>query len=137
MTDLASALADTTDLGEYRGHDIIRTSIKLTKAGDGLSKALGIAPHVYEQGDELMVLVKVKVGQHAHKLIPDTECLELVQEFEAQTATIVSGQQYERTLSTAENRQRKAQEEAKGIQRVPGTEDAIDGKDDGKEGAGT
>lgn len=116
-------------LGEYLGKDIIRTSVKITKAGDGLSKSVGIAPQLFAQGDELMVLLKVKVGQHIHKPIPETECLELVQEFEAITATIVNDQASQKRLAQQENALAKAEEKKKGVQRIPGTEDAIDGKD--------
>lgn len=130
MTDLASALADKTDLGEYRGRDIIRTSVKITKAGDGLSKSMGIAPAVYEQGDELMVLLKVVVGPHTHKMIADTECLELIQSFEAETAVIVDDAASRKKLDRQENALRVASERARGVERIPGTEDAIDGKPD-------
>lgn len=130
MTDPAHEDA-IEGLGEYLGKDIIRTSVKITKAGDGLSKSVGIAPQLFAQGDELMVLLKVKVGQHIHKPIPETECLELVQEFEAITATIVDDKTSARRIAQQENELAKAAEKAKGTQRLPGTENAIDGKKDG------
>lgn len=127
MTEPAEDLIE--GLGEYLGKDIIRTSVKITKAGDGLSKSVGITPQLFAQGDELMVLVKVRVGQHIHKPIPDTECLELVQEFEALTATIVTDQASSRRLAQQEQALAKAAEKKKGVERLPGeVADAIDGR---------
>lgn len=139
MTDTATEprTEAVVGLGEYLGKDIIRTSVKITKAGDGLSASLGISPEVFQQGEELMILAKVKVGQHIHKPIKDTECLELVQEFEALTVTIVDDKTSARRIAQQENELAKAAEKKKGTQRLPGTEDAIDGAKDGPDDDGT
>lgn len=126
MTSIENALADNTALGEYLGKDIIRTSVKITKSGDGLSKSLGIAPHVYAQGEELMVLLKVEVGQHIHKPITDTECLELVQEFVAQVATIVTDDASASRLRKQADKIEKAHAAAKGQDRLGDGMDAED-----------
>lgn len=126
---LEEALADS-ELGSYFDRPVIRTSIKLTKAGDGLSKALGIAPQVLEPGKTVMVLVECTVGPHTHAPIPDTECFALIQTLEAGVATIVGDKASERKLRLQANAIDRAREQAKGIARIPGTEDVIDGQAD-------
>lgn len=127
---LEEALADHSALGTYRDHPVIKTSIAITNAGDGLSKSMSIDPVTLEPGDEVMVLMKCTVDRHGFSLIPDTDCFELKQYLKAGTATIVSDQASERKLRAAENNVRKEAERRAGVARLAGTEDAIDGKDD-------
>lgn len=51
-----------SDLGTIDGQPIVGRSIKLTKAGDGLSEALQIEHHDLHVGDEVAVLVRGKIG---------------------------------------------------------------------------
>lgn len=77
-------------LGTYDGLDILRSTIAIRKAGDGLSDALGVAPQAFRIGDEHYVLLRCIVGPVKHKPIKDTDCLELVTDFVAQSATIIA-----------------------------------------------
>lgn len=117
-TDAASAAASA--LGEYRGHQVIKTSIALTNAGDGLSKAKKIDPVVYEQGDEVLVLMRCVVGKHVFVPIADTETVELKQSFVADTATVVSGASYEKILNREQDKIDKATAAERGQGRIPG-----------------
>lgn len=107
-------------LGEYRGHPIIKTSIAITNAGDGLSKAMKIAPRILEPGDRVMVLLEAEVDEHGIKFIEDTEAFELKQRLRAETATIVEGQNYERLLRKVGDKIAKAEAEEKGQARMDG-----------------
>lgn len=113
MTDLATALADNTKLTPYLGRQVLRTSIKLTKAGDGLSKAKAIDPEQYEPGTKVYVVMECTVGQHTHDLIDGTEAYELVQEFRAGTATVVEHDLVSEVLAEQRARIIEAEEAAK------------------------
>lgn len=127
-TSLAGALNES-DLGEYRNKKITSTSIAVRNAGDGLSQAMEIAPEVLEPGSTVFVLIECVVDKHTLALIEKADSYELKQILKAGTATIVDDQNSKKKIAAQRNRIEKAQEAAKGISRLEGTEDAIDGKD--------
>lgn len=114
MSEMAAAMADKRELGEYRGRDIIRTSIIIRNTGDGLSESMAIAPTVLEEGDEVYVLMKCEVIDHHHPLIKGTDCIELKQVLKAGTATIVDADYAEEKIAAQEARIQRAKDEAKG-----------------------
>lgn len=130
MTSLAGALNDT-DLGEYRGKRITHTSIAIRNAGDGLSDAMEIEPEVLEPGTTVFVLLECEVGEHGLKLVDKADSYELKQVLKAGTATIVDDQGSRKKIAAQRLRIEKAQEAAKGVQRIPGTEDVTDGQPEG------
>lgn len=81
-------------LGEFEGNPIARSSVKITKAGDGLSDALKVDPVVLHRGDEVYFVLRGKVRYVAHppekkdsvavvrQHIIDTEDIAIVQEAE-------------------------------------------------------
>lgn len=108
---LDEALADKSMLGSYQELPVLKTSIKLTKAGDGLSKSLGIDPQLLPIGATGMLLVGYKVESHGHKLIKDVDAFELIQTLEATTVTIVDDQGSARKIE----KQRRKLEEAEAL----------------------
>lgn len=86
---MAAAPLDRTVLGEYRGKDIIRTSVAIQKTGDGLSESMSIDPQILEIDETGYALIEYEVDHHEPKRIPGTECLELKQVLHAKTVTIV------------------------------------------------
>ncbi len=75
MTDLATALADVTQLTPFDGIPVVRTTISITNAGDGLSDALSIDPQEFHHGDTVFVVLECEVAKVAHvpvdKDVPD------------------------------------------------------------------
>lgn len=128
MTSLAGAMADA-DLGEYLGKRITNTTLVVKKTGDGLSESMEIAPEVLIPGSTVYVLMECEVAAHQHTLDTKHDCYELKQTLNAKTAIIVDDQNSQKKIAAQKNRLEKAQEAAKGIQRLEGTEDAIDGQD--------
>jgi len=114
MTDLASAMSDKRNLGEYRGRDIIRTSLTIRNTGDGLSEAMAIDPQVLEEGDEVYVLLQCEVVDHQHPLIKGTDCIELKQILRAGTATIVDADFAEAKIEAQAARIQRAKDDAQG-----------------------
>src|SRR5258706_9685039 len=48
-------------LEQFEGNDVSRSSVKITKAGDGLSDALKLEPIVLHRGDEVYFVLRGKV----------------------------------------------------------------------------
>lgn len=90
--DLVSALADVSRLGKFDGRPVLRSSIKLTKAGDGLSSAMRVEPEEFHSGERRYVVVEIVVGQITHDPITTDDVIhgfERKHEFVAEAATIV------------------------------------------------
>lgn len=58
----AAAMAPRDHLGEFEGRDILRTTVAITQAGDGLSEALAVAPSAHGIGDTVYVLMACTVA---------------------------------------------------------------------------
>jgi len=112
--------SDSKVLGDYHGTPILKTTIAVTNAGDGLSKSMKVDPSVLEVDTEVMVLIRCTVSKHQYALIDeDTPAFELKQSLRAETATIVTGQTFERKLKAEADRIAKAEREAQGEHRLP------------------
>jgi len=51
----------------YRGREVTAYGIKVTNAGDGLSKAMRIKPRDLEFGERVMVVLECVVGKDGHE----------------------------------------------------------------------
>lgn len=119
---LAAALeVDPHALGEYMNRAVSSTSVKITKAGDGLSKQLDIEPRLLQPTETYYVLLEARGGTHTHKLIEKAGTWELVQELVAKTVTFVEGEDMEKLIRIAADRVQQASEAKRGVQRLDGT----------------
>lgn len=121
MTSIENALADPSDLGFYQDDRVIRTSIAVKGAGDGLSKSLGIDPQLLSVGSKGMLLLEYEVLAHEYKRVPDTDCFEVKQVLRAGTATIVDDNTSASKLRKQADAIQKAHDSAKGQDRLDGT----------------
>src|SRR5687767_9534454 len=62
MTDLAGAMADTTKLTPHDGRQVMRTTVAITRAGDGLSEALKVDPEELHHGQRVFIVLEGIVG---------------------------------------------------------------------------
>lgn len=122
MTDLAGALADVSQLGSFDGMPIVRTSIAITNAGDGLSQAMRTEPRLLHQGDTVYVVLEAKV-QEVHHVPVDKDDPGGVQvrkhKLKAGTATLVDAELVKAHIADQAERNRLAVEAARGVQRIP------------------
>jgi hypothetical protein len=129
--DKVAALADTSDLGSFDGQDVLRTTIAVTHAGDGLSNALAVEPRMMHLGDKVVVVLECEVVKVVHRpLDADTPHGPLLREhtLKAGTATIIdeaATADLASKLKEQAERIKLAQEQADGIQRLRG----VDGGD--------
>lgn len=127
------------ELGEHQGRKVTRVKIKVTNAGDGLSKAVSIEPQLLTWGKKVYVVLETDPGADLYKPIKDSdsEC-EMIVSLVAGTGTIVDvgivkkaiEEQTEKNLAEDERR-RLEEEKSKGIQRLPTDEKLIEDHDEG------
>lgn len=123
MTDVATALADTSKLPDYGGKPVVRTAIKITNAGDGLSQGLSIDPEVLALGARHYVVLECIVDSHEHDRIMakdvDTGLLVLNQVLKAGTGTLIDADVVRDAIAEQAAKIERAREAAKGIAKLP------------------
>lgn len=85
-------MSDNGKLGTYRGHEIVGAAMKLTNAGDGLSKAMSLAPVDLDFGQRVHVIIEAVVTEHGLKPAITGDLhgpLRVVSTLRAEAATIV------------------------------------------------
>ncbi len=108
-----------SDLPDFEGLPVRRSTVKITRAGDGLSEALKVAPMAYHLGDEVFFVLRGQVTQVNHVPVsPADSDLVRVHTLVTQEITEVAAEDVESFLRTAEDRLRRAREEEAGIQRI-------------------
>lgn len=140
MTDLATAMADTTKLPPYGGLPVVRTAIKVTNAGDGLSQGLAIDPEVLPLGSRVYVVLECVVDSHEHDRVldkgNDTGLLILNQVLKAGTGTLIEGEVVRDAIAQQADRIQRAKDEAAGRARLPLPEELQAQHDDGQHADG-
>lgn len=123
MTDAAAALADTTKLPDYGGKPVVRTAIKITNAGDGLSAGLAIDPQVLALGERHYVVLECIVDSHEHDRIMDknndTGLLVLSQVLKAGTGTLIDADVVRTAIVEQAERIERAKDAAAGRSKLP------------------
>lgn len=126
MTDIASALA-AVDLGEHEGDRVLSVGIEIPGAAGGLREALAIDPVVKHRGEEVLVLIRTRVGKLRYDPVKDTDGVRRVHVLDVQSATLVEGAVYEEALDLMAEQVVAAREKAAGIVQLPwdGDEEAL------------
>lgn len=114
----------TDALGTFDGRPVVATDLKLTNTGDGLSKSQRTAPKILHEGDVVDIVIRAKVTKFIFE--PGTgkngaseDEFIRVQQASAMTATIIDDKVVAKALDDQAKRDKLAEEEAKGIQRLP------------------
>lgn len=106
----------TNKLGKFENLDVVATSIAVTNAGDGLSKALGVDPEVFHLEDELTVALHCVVAKVRHEPTKDDPSSVIrVHVLRAGNAVIIDDDTVEKALREQAERIRLAEEEAEGV----------------------
>lgn len=127
MTDLATAMADNSALPPYEGQQVVRTTISIRNAGDGLSEGLGIDPQLLAIGSKVYVVLECDVDAHDHKRLKDApELLVLDQVLKAGTGTLIDADvvkeaiaQQAQKIADAKDAVKRNAEAKDGVQRIP------------------
>jgi hypothetical protein len=105
-------------LEPFESIPVIGTSIKITKAGDGLSKSLAIAPSVLHTGDEVFVLLKCEVGPIRMVPVKDADAYTREQTLVAGTATMVAADWASEAIAWQEDQIQRHADSMKGQGRL-------------------
>jgi hypothetical protein len=108
-----------TVLGEFDGKDVVGTRIAITRAGDGLSKALRTEPRLITMGDRVFVVLEcevTKVGFEETKDDP-TQVLR-THTLRAGTATFIDEDLVKEMIVEQAEKNRLFDEAAKGIRNL-------------------
>lgn len=108
-------------LQQFDGNEVIATTVAITNAGDGLSKALKVKPQEMHHGETVFVVLECEVSKVTFvRADPDAgDDLIRVHSLRAGLATLVDQELVSGVLSE----QRRILDEAKGIQTLPGLGD--------------
>lgn len=79
----------TTKLSSFEGQDVLGATIAITNAGDGLSKAMEVAPEEFHLGDTIHVVLECEVSKVRYEPVSGTDGLKRVHTLRAGLATIV------------------------------------------------
>lgn len=116
------------DLGEFEGRRVAAVKVVINNAGDGLSKAMDIEPHLLEYKDQVYVLLrvvasKIRFEQHKpDKGEEDLDEMDRVQILRAEGALIVpagAGGAVDEMIRRVEEHERLKREQRRGIMRLP------------------
>lgn len=118
---------EAQNLGTFDGKEVAATSIVITNAGDGLSKAMQVDPVLLEHGERVVIVlegevVKVRMDPVSKDM---THLLVRVQIVKAETAALIDRDVVAKILDA----QAEKIERAKGISRLPFPVDVLDDED--------
>jgi hypothetical protein len=108
-------------LKPFDDRDVTEATIRIVRAGDGLSDALEVDPVEFALDDIVHVVLRCQVTRIAYEEIKDSDELRRVHTLRATSGTIVDEQFAKAVLAE----QQTLIERARGVQRLP-----IDGDDE-------
>jgi len=116
-------------LTPFEGTEVTKTSIAITNAGDGLSKALKVKPQEFPLGRTVYVLMECEVTKVRYEE-NDGDTLNRVHILKAGTATMVTKKIAEEHIKAQKAEIERAEDAAAGVERIPGTAPYSDEDDD-------
>lgn len=111
-------------LSPFDGRDVLRSTIAITNAGDGLSDAMKVDPKEWHHGETVIVVLECEVTKIGHVPFDGKDLdgpLSRVHTFKAGTATIVEGDvlgAIKESLTQQALKVAEAKEAEKGISRL-------------------
>jgi len=122
MTDLTTALHNDKELGTFEGKSVRRASLIVRGLEGGLRKTTKIEPRVFAQGDRVQVVLDLVAHSIRHDPV-DAEDLggdqERVHIFDVEVVSFVDSDEVRKQLAQQKDRIQRAEEESKGVARLP------------------
>lgn len=103
-------------LNDLMNLDVLNTSVKITKTGDGLSKAMSIEGVELHHGQIVQILLECEVIDVQTPRVKDTDGVSRKHVLEAGRATIVEGKAFDKALDEMSRKLEKAA----GVEPLPG-----------------
>lgn len=114
------------ELTPFEGREVYRTSIAITRAGDGLSEAMKVEPREFHHGETVYVVLECTVAKVQHVPYDKDDPfgpLSRVHSLAAGTATIVDEEIVAAHIADQAERNLRAREAEAGIERLPLADD--------------
>lgn len=105
-------------LGEFEGRDVIKQTVAVTNAGDGLSEAMKIEPQEMHLGDMVYVVMECEVAKVRFDPVKDTDALARVSILRAGTATIMEPSSVKEAIEAQRERNERARDAERGTPRL-------------------
>lgn len=117
--DLIAAMADA-HLTPFEGKDVVRATMALVGAGDGLSKSMAVDPMEIPEGAQVTIVIRGVVDEIAYKKIAkDTpNLLGRKHKIIAGTAMFLDNDLVSKALDEQDEKIRVAREKAHGVERL-------------------
>ena len=112
-------------LTSFEGREVMRSTIAIRNAGDGLSEAMKFEPIELHQGQRVYVVLECDVSEVSFPQIKDTDALSRKHVLRAGAATLVDGAIVLEHITAQRDRIQRLREKAQGIERLD-----FDGADD-------
>ena len=108
-------------LPEFEGRAVVRSAVKITRAGDGLSEALKLEPTALHHGDEVFFVLRGAVTQVNHRpnSREEDDLLVRVHTVEAQEIAMVGHVEVDSLLAAERDRVKKLKDEEAGREPLP------------------
>lgn len=110
-------------LTKFEGRDVHSTTVSITNAGDGLSKAMKVEPTELHHEQTVHVVLECVVSKIRYDQVDDTDGLQRVHVLKAGRATIIDAALVKAALDEQETKI----DEALGNMKLAFTDDQIDG----------
>lgn len=123
-------------LGSQEGVPVVQAAVSITRAGDGLSDALKLAPEALHYGDRVFFILEGEVTSVTFVPVsPSANALERKHKIVTQNITRVEGTQVQEFLDAEEARLEKLRDEVAGREPLPGVKGQAPRKTRGKKAA--
>lgn len=107
-------------LPNFEGRAVVRSAVKITRAGDGLSEALKLEPSALHHGDEVFFVLRGSVTQVNHRPTSrEEDDLVRVHTVEAQEIAMVGQAQVDELLAAERDRVKRLKDEEAGREPLP------------------
>lgn len=112
-------------LKKFEGHDVIGAAIKVTRAGDGLSEALSLAPESFKPGDRIALIIEGEIVDITYKGVKDSDALKRVHVLKTERAVRINADVAGEYFTEEADRLRALREEADGVVQLPMGDDPL------------
>lgn len=112
-------------LKKFEGLDVIGAAMQITRAGDGLSEALQLAPKAYKKGQKVTLLLEGTVDGINHKGVKDTDAVTRVHVLRTERIVEVPIEDAKAYFEAEEARLEALRDEKDGVSRLPLNDDPL------------
>jgi hypothetical protein len=112
-------------LKKFEGRDVVGAAMKITRAGDGLSEALELAPEVFKPGEKVTLVLEGVVADVVYKQVPKTEAMKRVHVLRTERIVKIPAADAQGYFVAEAERLSKLRDEAEGVTRLPLGDDPL------------